>query len=1153
MPFKIFFLCVCVIACNTAIAQLPASNLRYKKILPRNQWIVLDSLSIIPHSESISGIASGQYTVDYSNATIYLLSLPADSIEIHYRVFPFRINQSVQRYNYDSIRFNFSAEKPFTFRSKTDDNQLIDFGNLNYNGSIGRGISFGNNQDAVVNSTLNLQLNGFIGDSLEFNAAISDNNIPIQPQGNTQNLQDFDRIFMQIKKGGWQVNFGDIDMRQNEDRFLNFYKRLQGASALVENRFKNGLKNSLVASGAIAKGKFTRNIINPTEGNQGPYKLYGGNNEVYFAVLAGTEKVFIDGQLMERGEDRDYVIDYNTAEITFTAKRLITKDSRIQVEFEYGDRSYLNSMLYARDEFNIKDKVIFSVGMYSNADAKNSPINQTLTDTQRRFLSTIGNNIDSALFPSAVLDTFSANKILYKRMDTTVNGNTDSIYVFSNSKTDTLYNLSFTDVGAGKGNYIAETGNANGRVFTWVAPVDGKPQGQWEPVLFLVTPKKHQLFSATASYVLSRNTFFKFSGAVSNYDVNTFSAIGNNDNRGTAWRIEIENTKKLSDSASSGWRLITHADYESVNEKFKPVETLRSVEFYRDWGLNIIEPPADEKLLNASLTLMNKRNNYLAYEFSNYKRNTDYNGNRNGVELLMARNGWLFHEKFKYTHVSADKISGRYIRPDLSIVKTFKNLANYKIGVAFLAENNRQLLRQYDTLSPVSFGYSLWQIFLKSDESKSSRWGISYFSRKNMLPVGDQLLSSDRSDNVSFNTALMSNEKRQLRLNVTYRKLYVSERFKDRLNQKNDESLLGRADYNFNEWNGLLNGTVFYELGAGQEQKRQFTYIEVPAGQGFYTWVDYNGDGIPQLDEFEVAVFQDQKRWIKVLTPTNEYVKANYIQFNYSLTIDPGRMKMENENGFLKFLRRFSTSSALQIAKKEVSKGNFEFNPFTKAVGDTSLISLYSFLSNSIYFNRAGTGFGVDVTHRLNNNKAILSYGFESNSLRDLGIKTRWNVARAFNFSTRTNLIKRQLTVPSFDKRNYDVHETVIEPSLTYTYKTDIRASLFYNFDKKKNVIGEKESAVNNAVTADIKYNVFSSGVLHGSFTFNNISFRGNANTPVGFLLLDGLLPGKNLLWNIELTKRLAGNIELNLQYEGRKPSTNPVVHTGRASVRAIF
>ena len=142
---------------------------------------------------------------------------------------------------------------------------------------------------------------------------------------------------------------------------------------------------------------------------------------------------------------------------------------------------------------------------------------------------------------------------------------------------------------------------------------------------------------------------------------------------------------------------------------------------------------------------------------------------------------------------------------------------------------------------------------------------------------------------------------------------------------------------------------------------------------------------------------------------------------------------------------------------------------------------------------------------------------------------------------------------PTFANRNYQVNEVSAEPSVSYIYKSDFRVSLIYTYDTKQNRIGGLEKAMNSQLAAEVKYNVLSNSTINARFSLNNINFTGDPNSTVGYILLDGLLPGKNYLWNLDLTKRLAGNIEMNIQYEGRKPGTSSVVHTGRVSVRAIF
>jgi len=60
--------------------------------------------------------------------------------------------------------------------------------NLYKIGILKRGISSGNTQNIFVNSPLNLQLEGAIADNLNIRASNTDKNVPLQSEGNTQQI-----------------------------------------------------------------------------------------------------------------------------------------------------------------------------------------------------------------------------------------------------------------------------------------------------------------------------------------------------------------------------------------------------------------------------------------------------------------------------------------------------------------------------------------------------------------------------------------------------------------------------------------------------------------------------------------------------------------------------------------------------------------------------------------------------------------------------------------------------------------------------------------------------------------------------------------------------------------------------------------------------
>ncbi len=178
-------------------------------------------------------------TVDYDvvgNRLAWITSTPKDSISISYRVLDFRMSYYTKNTN---TVYDIYEENPFKY---TPTNKAIasKYGSLNTMGNVSRGIGFGNAQDVVVNSNLNLRLSGKLDNDIEVLAVISDENNPIQPEGNTQQIQDFDQVYITLKKDSASLTLGDFLMKRPSDSyFINYYKRSRGLQYQQVNWLKD--------------------------------------------------------------------------------------------------------------------------------------------------------------------------------------------------------------------------------------------------------------------------------------------------------------------------------------------------------------------------------------------------------------------------------------------------------------------------------------------------------------------------------------------------------------------------------------------------------------------------------------------------------------------------------------------------------------------------------------------------------------------------------------------------------------------------------------------------------------------------------------------------------------------------------------------------
>ncbi|MFA5805719.1 MAG: hypothetical protein WC879_13865 [Melioribacteraceae bacterium] len=1108
------------------------------------------SLNILPSTEKIRIssrlLTTSEYKIDYSKGIISLTENSKysllDTLFISYKTIKLNLNKEYKRRsltvryddkNLDTIRI-VKKEIPFTSESI--------FGrDMQKSGAIVRGFTIGTNRDFTLNSGLRLQLSGKLSDEIDLVAALTDENTPIQPEGNTEKLDELDKVFIELRHKNAVGIFGDYELNLRDNEFSQITRKLQG----LKGEFLFGdTKGTLAIAGS--RGKFNTNQFNGSDGNQGPYRLYGINNERAIIIIAGSERIYLDGEQLKRGENNDYIIDYSNSEITFTPKRLITSVSRISVDFEYTDLNYRRNFFGA--DFSTKllnDKLKVGIGYFREGDDENSPIDFSFTDDDLNILKSAGDNRYNAARSGVSLalpDSTGKVQGVYTKVDTVISAQQFSYYKYTPGNISSIYNVSFTYVGDGSGDYIKESlGNYK---------FAGRNNGSYLPIIFLPLPQLKQLGNISLSANILEGIKIDIDLSGSSWDKNKLSTLDDNDNYGYARKILINVIPRemTIGNLSLGKIGISFKD-RFIQSQFTSLDRIDEIEFNRYYNLPS-QLSKDQTLREAALNYLPSQNIFLNTKYGFLKQGDQFSSDRIFSRLKISEPKlYELNYDIDYVNSKNNTINSNWLRQN---GKAFYSFGDIKTGIDFLAEDKKETNSGKDSLLLTSLKYlelapSIELIGISGFDGR-----ISYSFREESFPLKGSMIKQSNAVAQNYQLNYKGLKEFSTSLSVTFRNKKYTEDFK-RQGFSDNETVLLLSQSRLNLWNGSVQGDIYYQAATEQSAKYEKVFLRVPKGTGNYVYIgDLNNNGIPEENEFQITSYEGD--FILITIPTDKLFPVMDFKANTRLRIDFSRM-FSDDNFLTNFLKPIATETSWRI--EENSK-----EPDTKKI---YLMNLSHFLNDSttirgtqlfqhdinLFQNSSELSFRLRFLQRKSLNQ--FSGGIERGYFRERGLRIRFKMIEEINNQTEFINQTDDLISPPTSNRARTVTRNDLTSDFSYRPVRDVEVGFKIATGRSQDDFPKSPTIVDqNSITLRVNLSFENIGRLRIEAERTELT-SSSSNFNIPYEITRGNAIGKNYFWRVFFDYRLSGFIQTSLSYDARLQGSSRVIQTMRAEARAYF
>lgn len=1085
------------------------------------------------------------------------------NLNIEYDVFPYTLKDEYSNFEIlEEIDTITGDTVQIATQKKDFIGSIFEGTELEKSGSLFRGVNIGSNRDLSLNSGFRLQLNGKLTNDIEINAALTDENSPIQPEGNTEKLQELDKVFIEIKSNNFVGTIGDINVDFVNTEFMNFKRKIQGAKG-----YSDYGPGNVFLSGAVQRGLFNTNQFNGTDGIQGPYYLLGQDNEINILVLSGSEKVYLDGNTMTRGEQADYVIDYGLGTITFTNNRIITSDSRIIVDFEYTAQKYNRTIISGANQLRfLKNKFSLS-GYYVNQnDNEDKTVDFTLTEQDKQILETAGDDRNQAVKSGVVyvgVDSATGlGRSLYIKSDTVINNSIVTYYKYQPNDSNSLYQVVFSFVGQGYGNYVQQS--------TFQYNFVGSLQGNYDTVVFIPVPNAYQVGDVKLNYESSINKEFTFDleAAVSDFDPNKFSNIGDNNNSGVALYGNIGFRKNNFGLFGMKMNAVEFKLKEKlVNRVFLPLERINPVEFYRQYDIQDTNK-LTEDLHEASLRISPANNMNIQGEFGQLLRGTGFNSLRSVGEISYLNDSLnLPTLLYRIEYIDADysivnsqstwmKQAGNLGFRKFIGSRSFDN-TNFQLNIEYKQENRQNILTNAsdDSLLNGSFAFSeIKPRFIVNNLYNFNLYSELWF-RQDDYPLNGIMYDQSNAFTQTYGFQYRGIQWLSTLFEMTFRNKVYSQEFVSESNTNNN-TLLVNWQTRLEPLNSGLNTDLYYNITSERQAKIEKIFVQVPVGQGNYIYIgDNNANGFQDENEFVLTPYNDGN-YIRINRPTSELFPVTGLNTSGRLTIKPQRfLNIQGNDIFSELLRNLTTETYLRVEEKsqDSNTDNIYFLKFNTFQNDTNSLFGTNLFQQDINFFEFNPAYSLRFRFIQQNIFNQFVSGNERLFTIQKSLNLKISLTRDLSVLLEYLYKVNRNNAPSNSIRNWNIKSNGFFTDFSYRPVEQVESGFQINFGRAI------DSYPFVPVQADINQQILR---LIYSFTFqgrlrlelerDEVKLN-QSDVIFPFELTNGRNEGMTIILGTFFDYSISKNLQATINYNGRSEGSGGFIHSGRAEVKAFF